>query len=77
MLVTLWATVFCQQNPGTGAHAFRLEQQGAKPSPAAEGSRLTTTNRMQLFTVITGLTHLNRATGAGLWTHSSIPPSLL
>ena len=58
--ITVWTTIFCQENPGRGAYAFQVERRGLRPLRAAFGRRRTTTNRMQLMGVIAALTQLNR-----------------
>ncbi len=56
----VWTTISCLQNPGPGAYAIRIDQEGKAPLQAAFGRRHTTTNRMQLFAVIAALTHIRR-----------------
>ena len=47
--ITVWTSISGPGDPGPGAHAFRIEQQGQKPAQAAFGRRRTTANRTQLF----------------------------
>ena len=58
--LVIWTTISCRQNPGPGAYAFRIDQEGKAPLRAAFGRRRTTSNRMELFAIIAALTHIRR-----------------
>ena len=65
--VTILTTIWCQENPGAGAFAFRYEQEGRQPVAAAFGRRFTTTNRMQMMAFLAAMQHIEKTNPGRTW----------
>lgn len=59
--VSITTAVWCREDPGAGAYAFRCEQAGRKPVQAAFGRRLTTANRMQMMALLGAAMNIEKA----------------
>ena len=58
--ITICTAVWCDQNPGRGAYAFRYEQDGQRPTHGAFGRRNTTNNRLQLMGLLGALHNIDQ-----------------
>ena len=58
--ITITTTIWCRENPGQGAYAFRYEQRGRRPVGAAFGRRLSTTNRLQMLGFLGAMQHIEK-----------------